>query len=219
MQPKPLPGPRVISLLDRLIEPADQALRTLFGATQSSRPYPAAEIAETVIRDSDKAEVIALMRINHAGEVSAQALYQGQALVAGDETTRAALLEAGREEADHLAWCSQRVSELGGRTSLLDPLWYAGSFAIGVIAGIAGERTSLGFVAETEHQVVEHLTTHLGQLPQDDLRTRAIIHQMSADEERHGQNAMQAGGAELPAFARAVMKATAKIMTNTARWL
>ena len=211
--------PRVFSLLDRLIEPADQALRTLLGASQSSRPYPAADIAETVTQPSDQREVAALMRINHAGEVAAQALYQGQALVAEDEETREALLEAGREEADHLAWCSQRVRELGGRTSMLDPLWYAGSFAIGVLAGISGHRTSLGFVAETERQVVEHLTSHLGQLPQDDLRTRAIIHQMSADEERHGHNAMQAGAAELPAFARAAMKATAKIMTRTARWL
>jgi ubiquinone biosynthesis monooxygenase Coq7 len=215
----PIAAPRAFSLLDRLIEPADQALRTLFRASQPARPYPAEQIAETVTQESDKREVVALMRINHAGEVAAQALYQGQALVAGDENTRTALLEAGREEADHLAWCSERIRELGGRTSLLDPVWYAGSFAIGVIAGLAGDRTSLGFVAETERQVVEHLTTHLGQLPQDDLRTRAIIHQMSADEQRHGHNALQAGGAELPAFTRAVMKATAKIMTNTARWL
>ena len=215
----PVAPPRVFSLLDRLIEPADQALRTLFRANGSGRPYPAAQIAETVTQDGDKKEVVALMRINHAGEVAAQALYQGQALVAGDENTRTALLEAGREETDHLAWCSERIRELGGRTSLLDPVWYAGSFAIGVLAGLAGDRTSLGFVAETERQVVEHLTTHLGQLPQDDLRTRAIIHQMSADEQRHGDNALQAGGAELPAFTRAVMKATAKIMTNTARLL
>ena len=219
MQPTPSEDRRVFSLLDRLIEPADQALRTLFGTSQTSRPYPAGDIPETLTQPTDQREVAALMRINHAGEVAAQALYQGQALVAGDPQTREALLEAGREEADHLAWCSQRVAELGGRTSLLDPLWYAGSFAIGVLAGISGDRTSLGFVAETERQVVEHLTSHLGQLPQDDMRTRAIIHQMSADEERHGDNAMQAGAAELPAFARAAMKATARIMTRTARWL
>ena len=219
MQPTSFAAPRVFSLLDRLIEPADQALRTLFGTSQTSRPYPATNIPETVTQPTDQREVVALMRINHAGEVAAQALYQGQALVAGDEQTREALLEAGREEADHLAWCSTRIAELGGRTSLLDPLWYVGSFAIGVLAGISGDRTSLGFVAETERQVVEHLTSHLGQLPQEDMRTRAIIHQMSADEERHGHNAMQAGGAELPAFARAAMKATAKIMTRTARWL
>ena len=210
--------PRVFSLLDRLIEPADQALRTLFRATHCSRPYPAEQIPETVA-DSQRSEVAALMRINHAGEVAAQALYQGQALVAGNTRTREALLEAGHEEADHLAWCSRRVQELGSRTSLLDPLWYAGSFAIGVVAGIAGDRTSLGFVAETERQVVEHLQGHLGQLPHDDMRTRAIIDQMRSDEQRHGESAMHAGGAELPVLARALMKATAKVMTTTARWL
>lgn len=210
--------PRAFSLLDRLIEPADQGLRTLFRATHSSRPYPAEQIPETVA-ETERSEVAALMRINHAGEVAAQALYQGQALVAADAGTREALLEAGREEADHLAWCSRRVQELGSRTSFLDPLWYAGSFAIGVLAGVAGDRTSLGFVAETERQVVEHLQGHLGRLPHDDMRTRAIINQMSSDEQRHGENAMQAGGAELPSVARSLMKATAIVMTTTARWL
>jgi ubiquinone biosynthesis monooxygenase Coq7 len=210
---------RVVSLIDRLIEPADQALRTLFRAGQSGRPYPAEGIGETIEQPADRREVAALMRINHAGEVAAQALYQGQAFVAGNPATREALLEAGREEADHLAWCSQRIRELDSRTSVLDPVWYAGSFAIGVLAGLAGERTSLGFVAETERQVVEHLNGHLRRLPQDDQRTRAIINQMSADEERHGSNAMQAGGAELPGAARSLMKLTAKIMTRTARWI
>lgn len=210
---------RVVSLIDRLIEPADQALRTLFRAGQSGRPYPAEGIGETIEQPADRREVAALMRINHAGEVAAQALYQGQAFVAGNPATREALLEAGREEADHLAWCSQRILELDSRTSVLDPIWYAGSFAIGVLAGLAGERTSLGFVAETERQVVEHLNGHLRRLPQDDQRTRAIINQMSADEERHGSNAMQAGGAELPSAARSLMKLTAKIMTRTARWI
>jgi ubiquinone biosynthesis monooxygenase Coq7 len=215
-----LPGTnRVLSLIDRLVEPADQALRTLFRVGQSHRPYPADGIAETVDEPTDRQEVASLMRINHAGEVAAQALYQGQAFVAGNTTTRSALLEAGREEADHLAWCSQRIRELGGRTSLLDPLWYGGSFAVGVLAGMAGDSISLGFVAETERQVVEHLNEHLGQLPQDDLRTRAIINQMSADESRHGHNAIQAGAAELPVVARALMKLTAKVMTRTARWL
>ncbi len=210
---------RVVSLLDRLIEPADQALRTLFRAGQSGRPYPAEGIGETLDLPAERREVAALMRVNHAGEVAAQALYQGQAVVAGNPATRETLLEAGREEADHLAWCSQRIRELDSRTSVLDPIWYAGSFAIGVLAGLAGERTSLGFVAETERQVVEHLNGHLRRLPQDDLRTRAIINQMSADEERHGSNAMHAGGAELPSAARSLMKLTAKIMTRTARWI
>ena len=159
------------------------------------------------------------MRVNHAGEVAAQALYQGQAFVAGSPELRDSLLEAGREESDHLAWCSERIRELGGRTSLLDPLWYAGSFAIGVLAGLSGDRTSLGFVAETERQVVEHLDGHLRKLPTEDLRTRAIINQMSADEARHGDNALRAGGARLPSLTRTLMKATAKVMTRTARWI
>ena len=159
------------------------------------------------------------MRVNHSGEVAAQALYQGQAAVASSPTTRAALSEAAREETDHLAWCASRIQELGGRTSLLNPLWYAGSFAIGALAGLAGDRTSLGFVAETERQVVEHLEGHLHRLPQADARTRAIVQQMSADEERHGHNALSAGGTALPAVARALMKATARIMTRTAYWL
>lgn len=210
---------RVFSLIDRLIEPADQALRTLFGAARSARPYPAEGVAETVDTLPDRRRIAALMRVNHSGEVAAQALYQGQALVAGNSATRQTLLEAGREETDHLAWCSSRIGELGGRTSLLDPLWYAGSFAIGAVAGLAGDKTSLGFVAETERQVVEHLDEHLRLLPHDDSRTRAIIDQMSADEERHGHNAMQAGGAQLPPLARALMKFTAKIMTRTAYWI
>ncbi|HKE93818.1 MAG TPA: 2-polyprenyl-3-methyl-6-methoxy-1,4-benzoquinone monooxygenase [Povalibacter sp.] len=210
---------RVLSLIDRLVEPADQALRTLFQVIQPSRPYPAEGIAETVEQPENRREVASLMRVNHAGEVAAQALYQGQAFVTGNPPTRQALLEAGRDEADHLAWCSQRIRELGGRTSVFDPLWYTGSFVIGALAGLAGDRTSLGFVAETERQVVEHLNGHLGRLPHDDLRTRAILNQMTADEERHGRDAMQAGGAELPGVARTLMKLTAQVMTRTAYWL
>lgn len=210
---------RVLSLIDRLVEPADQALRTLFRVHQAGRPYPAHGIEETVGQPADQRKVAGLMRVNHSGEVAAQALYQGQAFVARDPALRESLLEAGREEADHLAWCSQRVREMGGRTSLFDPLWYAGSFAIGALAGLAGDRTSLGFVAETERQVVEHLEGHLQELPNNDRRTRAIVDQMSADEARHGANAMQAGGAELHSLTRALMKATAKIMTRTSRWI
>jgi ubiquinone biosynthesis monooxygenase Coq7 len=210
---------RVFSLIDRLVEPADQALRTLWGGARSSRPSPSEGISETVDQPGNRREVAALMRVNRSGEVAAQALYQGQAFVAGNPATRDALLQAGREEADHLAWCSQRIREMGGRPSLLDPLWYAGSFAIGALAGIAGDKTSLGFVAETERQVVEHLDQHLKLLPQEDARTRAIIDQMRSDEARHGCNAMQAGGADLPAFARILMKATAKVMTRTAYWI
>jgi len=213
------PAERTRTLLDRLIEPADQALRTLFGHPSASRPYPAEGIAESVDRPADRRQVAALMRVNHSGEIAAQALYQGQAAVASNPATRAALTEAGREETDHLAWCAARVEELGGRTSLLAPVWFAGSFAIGAVAGLAGDKTSLGFVAETERQVVEHLDSHLRLLPQDDQRTRAIIRQMSDDEARHGDNARLAGGEELPVYARVLMKLTARLMTRTAYWI
>ena len=212
----PARAPRDYTPADRLIGSVDQALRTLFGGNSAARPYPAEGIAETVEQPADRRHAGALMRVNHSGEVAAQALYQGQAAVAGSSSTQSALMEAAREETDHLAWCATRIQELGGRTSLLNPLWYAGSFAIGALAGLAGDRTSLGFVAETERQVVEHLEGHLHRLPQTDARTRAIVHQMSADEARHGHNALSAGGAELPAFARVLMKATARIMTRTA---
>lgn len=205
--------------MDRLIEPADQALRTLFGGIRATRPYPADGVPETVEQSADRRRIAALMRVNHSGEIAAQALYQGQAFVAGNSATHHALVEAGREETDHLAWCSSRIDELGGRTSWLNPLWYAGSFAIGAVAGLTGDRTSLGFVAETEKQVVEHLEEHLQLLPHDDCRTRAIISQMSADEARHGHNATLAGGTQLPPFARALMKLTAKVMTRTAYWI
>jgi 3-demethoxyubiquinol 3-hydroxylase len=217
-----LPGPasaRRYTPADRLIAPLDQALRTLFGGNTATRPYPAQGIAETVEKPAERRHAAALMRVNHSGEVAAQALYQGQATVAGSATTRDALMAAAREETDHLAWCSARIEELGGRTSLLNPLWYAGSFAIGALAGLSGDRTSLGFVAETERQVVEHLEGHLHRLPSDDARTRAIVQQMSVDEERHGRNAISAGGSTLPAAVRLLMKATARIMTRTAYWL
>ena len=204
---------------DRLIGSIDQALRTLLGGSSATRPYPAEEIAETVDQQTERRHAAALMRVNHSGEVAAQALYQGQAAVAASSSTQSALMEAAREETDHLAWCATRIQELGGRTSLFNPLWYAGSFAIGALAGLAGDRTSLGFVAETERQVVEHLEGHLHRLPQTDARTRAIVQQMSVDEERHGHNALNAGGATLPPLARAVMKLTARIMTRTAYWL
>lgn len=209
------------SLLDRLITPLDQTLRTLFVSHVAARPYPAENLPETpALADQPDARrhAAALMRINHSGEVAAQALYQGQAFVSQGNATRASLMEAAREETDHLAWCAERIRELGGRTSVLNPLWYAGSFTIGAVAGLAGDRTSLGFVAETERQVVEHLEGHLRRLPADDVRTRAIIQQMSADEERHGHNAMLAGGAELPSFVRGLMKLTARVMTRTAYW-
>jgi ubiquinone biosynthesis monooxygenase Coq7 len=220
--PPPAPAAaagRRYTLADRLIGPIDQAARAIFGSHYASRPYPAEKIAETVERPEERREAAALMRVNHSGEIAAQALYQGQAFVAGERPIRESLLQAGREEADHLAWCASRIHELGGRTSLLNPLWYAGSFAIGALAGLAGDRASLGFVAETERQVIEHLEGHLHRLPEHDARTRSIIEQMSADEARHGQNAKLAGGVELPFFARSLMRLTAKVMTRTAYWL
>jgi ubiquinone biosynthesis monooxygenase Coq7 len=204
--------------IDRLIAPLDRAMRTLAGAYDSTRPSPAREIPDTLPTEHQH-EVAALMRVNHSGEIAAQALYQGQAFVAKSDATRESLIEAGREESDHLAWCAARIQELGSRRSLLDPLWYAGSFAIGALAGLAGDSTSLGFVAETERQVVQHLQSHLQRLPVEDVRTRAILEQMSADEERHGSAAKNAGGIELPAPARALMKLTGRIMTRTAFWL
>jgi ubiquinone biosynthesis monooxygenase Coq7 len=215
-------GMRHYSLFDRLITPLDQTLRTLFASHVAARPNPAEDLPEAPeIADHPEARrhTAALMRINHSGEVAAQALYQGQAFVSQGDATRASLMEAAREETDHLAWCAERIRELGGRTSLLNPVWYAGSFTIGALAGLAGDRTSLGFVAETERQVVEHLDGHLQRLPARDVRTRAIIQQMSADEARHGRNAMLAGGAELPRPVRALMKLTAKVMTRTAYWI
>lgn len=201
---------------DRLLMAIDQAVRTLLADHHASRPNPAEGIPETLTDAADRRHAAALMRVNHSGEVAAQALYQGQAFVASSPATRESLMEAAREETDHLAWCAERIRELGGRLSILNPVWYAGSFAIGALAGLAGDRKSLGFVAETERQVVEHLEGHLAQLAKTDARTRAIIEQMSADEERHGRNAMLAGGEELPLIARTLMKLTARVMTRSA---
>jgi ubiquinone biosynthesis monooxygenase Coq7 len=215
LEPRPPPC-RKLSPLDRLIAATDQAARTILAPSSSNRPYPADGLPEKVESDRDRQHVVGLMRVNHAGEIAAQALYQGQALVAASEATRQSLLEAGREETDHLAWCEQRVKELGGRVSVLSPLWYAGSFAVGAVAGLASDRTSLGFVAETERQVVDHLSSHLKQLPVGDERTKAILHQMSDDEARHGHNAVTAGGVALPRLARTLMRLTAKVMMRTA---
>jgi 3-demethoxyubiquinol 3-hydroxylase len=206
--------------MDVLILQADQALRTLAGVyATTGRESPAESAPETVVAAEERRRIASLMRINHAGEIAAQALYHGQAAIAREPATRDALLAAAREEGDHLAWCAGRIEELGGRTSLLNPFWYGGSFAIGALAASMGDATSLGFVAETERQVVEHLESHLAQLPAGDERTRAIISQMRTDEAHHGGAAMSAGGRPLPLPVRAMMKLTAKVMTNTARWL
>ena len=219
--------PRRHDSLDRLLIAADSALRALFAPARAARPYPEPTIppaalipvVDAATQDDERRAAAGLMRVNHAGEIAAQALYQGQALVARNPKVRAALLDAGREETDHLAWTQQRLRELGSRTSVLDPLWYAGSFAIGVAAGLAGDRTSLGFIAETERQVERHLDGHLDRLPANDLRSRAVVEQMRSDEATHGRNALELGGESLPLPVRRLMQVTASVMTRTARWL
>ena len=206
---------RRYSLLDRLITEADKALRTVSpGAMQGSRPNPSHEHAEAGLTADERRHVAGLMRINHTGEVCAQALYQGQALTARLPDVRAEMEQAAREEEDHLAWCEERVRELGSRTSVFNPLWYAMSFGIGAAAGAAGDKWSLGFVAETENQVCAHLQDHLGRAPAQDARSRAILDQMHDDEAKHMRMAQAAGAAELPPPVKRLMGLTSKVMTS-----
>jgi ubiquinone biosynthesis monooxygenase Coq7 len=201
---------------DSLLIELDQALRTLFGRPQvTERPNPADAVPDTELSDEQRDHIARLMRINHTGEVCAQGLYQGQAVAARDPAVRSSMQRSAAEENDHLDWCEQRVEELGGRLSLLNPIWYAGSFAIGAAAGIIGDKWSLGFVAETEKQVESHLDHHLNEVPAEDQRTRAILEQMKADEIHHGQKALDHGGVQLPAPVRGLMKLTAKLMTTS----
>lgn len=204
-------------LVDSLLCSADNALRALFAPAHATRTPNLPAAAE--LSESERRHVAGLMRVNHAGEISAQALYHGQALVARSPATRDFLLRAAAEEGDHLAWCEERLRELGARPSLLNPLWYAGSFAIGALAAAVGDKLSLGFVRETERQVEGHLDSHLAALPAQDGRTRGIIEQMKADETRHADAAERAGAAALPGPVRALMGATARVMTRTAYWL
>jgi len=214
------PAGRRLSVFDRLVMAADSALRaSASGHAEARRPSPADERAGADLIDADRQVASRLMRVNHSGEVAAQALYEGQALTARERHVRRALRRAAREEEDHLVWCEDRVRELGGRPSALNPLWYAGSYAIGALAGLAGDARSLGFIAETERQVVEHLAGHLERLPADDERSRAILEQMQADEARHGADAERAGGVALPPPIRRLMRMTARVMTGTAYWL
>jgi ubiquinone biosynthesis monooxygenase Coq7 len=203
--------------LDALISTVDAGLRTLTGAVHASKPVPRAEGA--TLDDSQRRLSGALMRVNHVGEVCAQALYQAQALTTRSPELRSQMEEAAREETDHLAWTLQRLDELGARPSLLNPLWYAGAFSIGLLAGRLGDRTSLGFVVETERQVEQHLAGHLDRLPEADHASRAIVRQMKEDEARHGDAALAAGGARLPLPVRWVMRAAAKVMTTTAHYV
>ena len=210
-----------LSFVDRWLCGAEVALRTLSGGSRAQRPAPtppgmSADAAPPELSTEERRHAAALMRINHVGEVCAQALYQAQALTGTRPEIREQMRRAAREEVDHLAWTEQRLAELGDRASLLNPLWYGGAFAIGLAAGRLGDRTSLGFVVETERQVEQHLAGHLQKLPAADAASRAIVAQMQADEAAHAVAAQRAGGAELPAPVRGAMRLAAKVMTTTA---
>jgi ubiquinone biosynthesis monooxygenase Coq7 len=203
--------------VDRLIVEFDRALRAVAGVTHPSRPSPAERLPDNPsMSEAARARAAALMRVNHVGEVCAQALYQGQALVAREPQARDALARAAREEEDHLAWSAARIRELGGRPSLLNPLWYAGSFAIGAAAGALGDKWNLGFLAETERQVEEHLAGHLERLPEEDRRTRAVVEAMRADEARHRASAVQLGAGDLPEPVKRLMQVASRVMTTIA---
>jgi ubiquinone biosynthesis monooxygenase Coq7 len=206
---------------DDLIASADLALRTLNRGARAGRPMPRATAhdGDTTLSPDERRLSGALMRVNHVGEVCAQALYAAQALTARTPELRAQMVAAGREETDHLAWTERRLDELGDRTSLLNPLWYAGAFAIGLVAGRAGDRISLGFVVETERQVEAHLASHLQRLPEADAESRAVVAQMKDDEARHADEALAAGGAAMPAPVRWLMQSAARVMTRTAHVL
>ncbi len=205
--------------IDKFIIGFDSALRTLTTSAQTVRPVPGNDLPETELTDTEKRLSCALMRINHVGEVCAQALYQGQGLTARNETVQQTLMKAAREETEHLAWTERRIAELGGRKSLLNPLWYSGSFAIGVVAGLLGDKWNLGFLAETENQVEAHLAGHLQRLPNTDEKSRAIVEQMKMDEASHATMALSHGGAELPLAVKMAMKMGSKVMTSTAFWV
>ena len=216
-----------LSPIDRLILEFDTALRAIAGGANYVRPIPKnqtnndlkkeqALTSETVLSIGERTHSAGLMRVNHVGEVCAQALYQSQKLIARDEKTRDLLDRAAKEEMDHMAWCEERLKELDSRPSLLNPVWYFGAFGIGLLAGIAGDRWSLGFVAETEKQVERHLDQHLEKLPENDSRSRNIVMQMRQDEIEHGSSALEAGGQELPVPVKTLMSGISKIMTTTA---
>jgi ubiquinone biosynthesis monooxygenase Coq7 len=212
---------RTFSLADRILGEIDRAIKILASPVYTARAAPcaAAHGGEAALNESERLESIRLMRVNHSGEVAAQALYRGQALGARDSAVSDAMHQAAAEEMDHLAWCEQRLSELHGRTSYLNPLWYAGSLAIGAVAGAIGDRTSLGFITETERQVESHLHDHMERLPQADGRSRLILEQMAADEVRHGAMALALGGKELPNALREAMRLASRVMTRGSYWL
>lgn len=205
--------------LDKFIIGFDHALRTLLTPAQTLRPVPGTQLPQVELNDAEKHESSALMRVNHTGEICAQALYQGQALTARNAEVQNTLAQAAREETEHLAWTERRIAELSGRKSILNPLWYGGSLAMGAFAGILGDKWNLGFLAETERQVTAHLAGHLKRLPHHDEKSRAIIAQMQIDEAGHATSAMAHGGVELPMPVKMIMKLGSKVMTGTAYWV
>jgi ubiquinone biosynthesis monooxygenase Coq7 len=205
--------------IDPLINVLDKALRTLFAPSYSARTLPGRDLRDAPLSEDERRRVIGLMRVNHAGEICAQALYQGQSWTARNPAVAAELNHAAREEVEHLAWTQARIAELGGSASLLNPVWYAGSFALGAVAGALGDKWNLGFLAETERQVEGHLDGHLSRLPKHDRRSRAILMQMKIDEMRHAHTAVVHGAAELPAAVKSAMRLSSKLMTGTSYWV
>ena len=206
-------------LSEQFITTFDAGLRTLFASAHAARPRPDTDLEEPALDDASKHHAVALMRINHAGEVCAQALYSGQAITSKNPQIIKALQHAAEEETDHLAWCEARISELGGHKSLLNPLWYAGSFTLGAVAGALGDKWNLGFLAETENQVAAHLQNNLQELSNADIKTRTIVNQMQQDEAAHASEANALGASELPAPIKVAMKIASKIMTKTAYYI
>ena len=204
---------------DSLIIEFDKSLRTLFSEARSTRPFPDAGLPDTTLDENEKKHAAALMRINHSGEICAQALYQGQALTARDPAVQQDLQLAANEETEHLAWTSRRVRELGSHLSVFNPIWYGSSLVVGALAGLLGDKWNLGFMAETERQVGAHLQSHLEKLPERDIKSRAVIWQMLTDEARHRDIAVQLGGAELPLPIKVAMQMSARVMTQTAYWV
>ncbi|WP_018150579.1 2-polyprenyl-3-methyl-6-methoxy-1,4-benzoquinone monooxygenase [Leeia oryzae] len=207
------------SPLDLFITELDKGIRTLFADAHSRREHPDTHMPDNDMSESEKLHAARLMRINHCGEICAQALYQGQALTARDPKNKHAFAEAAWQETEHLAWTAKRIDELGGRKSLLNPIWYTGSLAIGITAGLIGDKWNLGFLAETEHQVAKHLDEHMEKLPPQDARSHAILSQMKTDELEHADQAIDHGAANLPLPVKALMQLTSKVMTRSSYWI
>ena len=213
-------GVRTYTTTDVFFLLADDALTTLFGRPRTTgRENPGATVDEGQLSSFEKTQSARLMRVNHSGEVCAQALYRSQALTARSDALKKRMIQAAREENDHLRWCEDRIETLGGKKSLLNPIWYAGSFALGAVAGLIGDRWNLGLLAETEHQVEKHLEGHLDRLPESDARSRAVVRQMKEDELSHATSALRAGAAELPDPIKNWMRLTSRVMTTASHWL